>query len=449
MKSGFYRTALTACTRQLLQALTVCTALSACQKIDPNVSRLQHAEGQLVRDDSAAWGDCHALGPTPAALTPMQTTVNAYLRDLATRIMERSNESLTLEGREPVFVGEFAPQKFCFKSPSEVETELNAAAGTSVREISFKPYTFLALPQEAALAAIMCHELAHVTLQHGTSKDIRPDLERAFMSGPGFEERFHQATNLCNSLRASTDLTPQIAEKLFGRDSEAFRIIARNRREFDEYFDLNYFELAYSFLHSKPDTSIFACRLRAEIVGALSSLTAPPEGLARLNPQELFLWNNWLLEKEKIDASATAGEVTPQSALTLLEQLASQLDDAYASGRNALISWKEQEADEVGYEICLRAGVDVTSFAALHRLTLAEKEKTVGSSCLSDVEAGRVPDREMGMHPSACWRTYDIEKREPEKHATYYEGLLARIPLQELLGAERLDQVLNVVRSNR
>ncbi len=423
-------------------------ALGACQKADPSVSQPLHIEGQFERQNAAGFVDCHINAPSADSLSAMQTTVNGYIGDLAVAIMNRSNESLARDGRAPLFAGDLAPEKFCFVTPANVLPEINASAMTSRREINFKPYSFLALPHEPALAAIMCHELAHVTMRHSTTKDVRPDIESALMSSPGFDDRFKKSVDICNSLTATVQLTPELTEKLFGRTSSTYQTFLTSRNEILEFVDNHYFELAGSFGHMPRSYSLFFCRNRAEAIEALNSVEVSPEALAQLNPGEQVLWNNWLAEKTKLETTTPAheGDITPHAALEFLNELAKQLDTFYATGRNSMVNWKEQEADEVGFEICLRAGVDVSSFAALHRYMIAEEEKAGKSTCLADIEAGRIPSRKLGTHPSACWRIFDIEKREQGEHASYYQDLLARIPRQEILGTDRLEQVLNVVR---
>ena len=432
----------------MISMMTALSVAAACQQPRSSTSQPLHREGELDRPDASTFTDCKAVAPAPETLNGMQNTVNAYIRDLATAIMTRTNESLARDGRAPLFVGELAPETFCFVTPPQVFPEINASATTSRRELSFKPYTFLALPDEPALAGIMCHELAHVTMRHGTSKDVRTDIEQTFMSAPDFDERFRKSLDICNSLPATTNLTADMLEKLYGRSSATYQIVTGAINEVVDYINTHFFEMIYSFGSANRNDDIMVCRDRAEIVEALLQVEVSPDALATLTPQELTLWNSWLAERKTIEETVAVkeGDVTPRAALHFFHELANQLDTAYATGRNSLISWKEQEADEVGYEICLRAGVDVRPFAALHHLTVKEEEKAGPAQCLPDIEAGHVPNRKLGTHPTACWRIFDIEKREQSEHAAYYQDLLERIPRQELLGSARLEQVLNAVR---
>lgn len=431
-----------------MSAFIVCTSLVSCQKLDSSSSQVLHSEGQLKRADASTFVDCHVNAAPAESLSPMQASVNRYLRDMANGIMMRTNESLVDEGRVPLFIGALAPEKFCFLTPADVLPEINAAAMTSRREINFKPYSFLALPHEPALAAIMCHELAHVTLSHGTSDDVRPDIGKTFMSGPDFEKRFNQSRDICNSLNVNTRISTVMAEKLFGRSSAPFQIIARARNEVNQFVNAHYFELAAGFGHTKRSHSVFFCRSSAEVVDALSEVEVDEAALARLNPQERGVWNSWLEEKAKFNTAEDGqqNDLSPRSALRFFKDLAAKLDAAYGAGRNSFIAWKEQEADEVGFEMCLRAGVDISSFSALQRLVVEEEEKSGAAQCLFDIEAGSIPDRTLGTHPSACWRIFDIEKREQSEHGEYYQRLLDRIPRRELLGDERLGEVLEAIR---
>ena len=421
----------------------------SCQRGDKGGSQLKHIEADLQRPDATLFVDCHQSEPADETLSPMQKVIKLYLNDLAEKIMNRANESLVADGHAPLFAGELAPEKFCFWSPNEVGPTINASAESQRREVGFLPGTFLALPHEPALAGVMCHELAHVTMRHGTSDDVRPDIKKSLMSSPSFDATYKEAVHSCNSYGNVSLITPEMIAKIYGPESETSRAFAALRQEESDFVGAHLMQIFMGLGFADLNTDIFACRNRAEMHDVLTVGAIKADGLAGLTQEEQQNWTVYQAELAKMESdkatALSAGTMTPDAAFSFFKKLATDLDQAYGAGRNSFISWKEQEADEVGYEICLRAGIDVSAFVDIHKMLVVDEEKDSANRCLSDIEEGRVPARKLGVHPTACWRIFDIEKREQSIHAPYYHDLLARVPRREVLGADRLEAVMKEI----
>ena len=62
-------------------------------------------------------------------------------------------------------------------------------------------------------------------------------------------------------------------------------------------------------------------------------------------------------------------------------------------GKKAITNWKEQEADEVGYELYLRAGFNPDDFYWMHKYVLGLESKSSYDKCREEIESAKIPER--------------------------------------------------------
>lgn len=85
-------------------------------------------------------------------------------------------------------------------------------------------------------------------------------------------------------------------------------------------------------------------------------------------------------------------------------------------------NWREQEADEVGYELYFRAGFEPSEMSGFERSLIVEEEY---QKCLDDrVKLKVLPTRGTRSHPEHCWRIYDRMVLEPEFDEDVYAPLM-------------------------
>jgi predicted Zn-dependent protease len=117
--------------------------------------------------------------------------------------------------------------------------------------------------------------------------------------------------------------------------------------------------------------------------------------------------------------------------MNFLHDLAVKLIDAYDMQELALLNWKESEADQVGLEICARAGIDISQYDEFYRLSDNFRDQNLenmpgaGSleQCIEILEDKKMPNRFGDTHPDPCWRIFDVTYREPSIHRKELEQI--------------------------
>jgi Zn-dependent protease with chaperone function len=242
---------------------------------------------------------------SPSAASTLFATESARLRSLAERIA-RANPN--------TFKNVLDIDKLCIGVDAQLKG-LTARTLPSSFRIMFSPELYLLAQSDDQLAAVLSHELAHVTMQHQGFGETPPRMD----SVPEFRQ-----------LKAEAK---KIQEKIV--------------------------ELATT---NAPSAQIFAL---SEEYGRLA---------AKMN--------------------------------TLI-------DAAYGE-ENAHLNWLEQEADEVGAELFLRAGFAKEGFIDILWSSVRASSEDIRacsaliSAGLSDPFQPNRPKRGPKSHPSVCWRVYHL-----------------------------------------
>ncbi len=113
--------------------------------------------------------------------------------------------------------------------------------------------------------------------------------------------------------------------------------------------------------------------------------------------------------------------------------------------------WEEQEADEVGLELLLRAGISPSGFRPGFLAMLPESDRNACIDTLIGVTAGSCapPPRiqgELATHPLPCWRLFNLEMNEAGRtHREEYTEMMRSVRPLEI--SPSLEEVREEIRA--
>lgn len=456
--------------------LCVAFALFACRQ-KTSASMVKHDFGETSRPATN-------LAPCKESSEPQLKPAVAYLRKIATYIADADPKT---------FSGPYALEHFCFAVTND-ET-INAYAKANTREITFNIGTIRKAEHDAEIAGIMAHELAHVTMQNAITVhpalpknaewnrlnkefadmrtktrsiysavykarqaniDARKDLldhriaslpETLKIERNNFKENYCTVITLLSSLRENQKTSTQAntnsnsnspIDDFWSRAFKARQKIAAiyplDKNE-DPPITGSLCEQGESAANpqSTPKTSM------TEMSTEITALEVTAENLR--NKIETAYGEKFMLSLATLDSIAadirqkTADLRAPEEALQ--DKIAALVTQILGKGTAA--NWTEQEADEVGFEFYLRAGLSPAYFNWIEEVG----SNAITKDCrkqLTEIRAGgaNIPDRGSNTHPSACWRMYDIMIYEAKKHANDYAPLLAKACKIDLFPGELL-----------
>lgn len=388
----------------------------------------------------------HVLGATSVApLQDLESCIPATDMTDATTYFDQVAQYLMAKNME-TFKGPYAPDQFCIHAREY--SNLNAASSPANRLVALNTGLVWMAPDQvdADIAMPIAHELAHITLQHG-ERDPRPselpddidqkELDRRLRLRAVFRD---QKLNLRKSIAVNAE-TDQI---------------------FDDYVWLvaNTEEITTALkpLTSSRDSSAIdtvlkiATQLRSTFTVVLGDPTVAknnPVSEANLMIQSRVLIQTLTQDFAKIkSAIKDVGNCQPPSpcdTLSRLGQIASYQSvrvQPVALQLNTLFmplednpdsyppyaQWMEQQADEVGYELYLKAGFKPERFETYFKAALQRKSETSTAECLKAIQdktpPSRTEDEDLDRsHPSRCFRFYNIHIAEILRHHEAYKEL--------------------------
>lgn len=443
--------------------LTYLTLAFGCTQGVPNQNKLKHDFSRLNLGENSRvqLETCKQADYNPASATDfhkekslkMQASVSAYIKHLASTIMERVNASLEADGLVPLFSGAFDPSNFCFSSSSASNTSPNASMQTRNLTMKFEPSLIEKLGDESAIASVVCHELAHATMSHGFH-DIDPVILEEILDDNAEKQSLIEAATVLHPIKL--DLNEQLIEKIYGLDSAEYQKLIELNTLLKEFFNSHFLaSIVHFFSKSNILTDqIFINDIYAKIFtifeDSYREKTDHIEDFNLTDPEEkqwaYFVQNmDMILHPNVSSNNESRSEIfSPRSALTFVEEFAKKLGEAYHGEKYGYLNWKESQADEVGLELCARAGVDISKygdfFAQLVNRFSSSTDKL--TSCLESIETDNIPARSAGSHPDPCWRLFDVSVLEPSKHQAEYEALAKRVEKKPLATFDMLEQVL-------
>jgi hypothetical protein len=391
------------------------------------------------------------------AADPEDAEYQRYARDLVDHIVNANRAVL------PGIV----PADLCVSI--EKSYEVNAAA-MHTGDLLFARGLLWIVENDAQIASVVAHEIAHAVSQHG----IAPNSHDSLLGNQEYRA-------VCDRLAQIMRKSINESDKDFEESSEIFREVRATLMEEapdDETREgigaafSNHFAIVMAYVGHT--VSLSSTRPSEQRKGAYDLLTDTPfdpanRGIsARFVASEAIYKNNEDLMRMAQDARLDALEyVQPRFAakfqaaerqwvLALEKALASseqfkelsaqkQKFEEAVLGKDVSANWSEQEADEKGLELYIRSGYEPEQFAQMLE-GLGNHPPSVPPEYLrgENIEAkgdsgGEVADRltdhlgqscERGSssHPQPCWRADDV-RQELIRHKAAYDKIASKRPL--------------------
>ncbi|HET9239061.1 MAG TPA: M48 family metalloprotease [Oligoflexus sp.] len=387
-------------TTRLFLCLSSLQLQIACQPASQS-SSLDHTFGQTTRP-RAALKACEKGDANAPAILYMQT----LFQKLVT-----SNSG--------TFQGPLAPANFCLRL--DQDDEINGLAYIENGEIHLTKGLIMAVDHDADIAAVLAHELAHITMDH------RYDLE-------------HEKVVAGSKV---TELKAELAKKQdeYREGKAAFYpdLIAALKKDptlLDAIAALKGAVWLKSIVADMRSLLTKVGPTLQEKAGLLDDVTSLRDHLKyddddRAVMEKNATWNDIIPILDRSDLELMA----VRSRMSELNQALRDIprEDLIQDGPGAASNWKEQEADEVGYEFYLRAGFRPDRFTSIHNVLMAQSRSDGECSALQ--AKGQLPPRGAASHPSSCWRIYNISQREAMAHAEAYKPFMNNSLLSLTVGA--------------
>lgn len=429
----------------------VAAALTAC-KTTPDNTELKHEFGVGKRD-----GDRNSCDQS--TIESVDNEIDAYLRKMFLHLAKTSPH---------LFKGDLAPEKVCVYVNNKGSD--NATAYCDHNRIVVNAGVLRKVESDAELAGILAHELSHLALHFNHKKSI-PPVVLADPKWPEFRTDYdvkktkilaeikrldqeqqklslERAKSLSCMQKDRTDATNSALLNVY-RGQVAFNeLLATSKMRENDYRKFWKRIADFPKLDAKDSAGKTIIEAEPTYKRATMQPTAPEnlakaeQGLADLNGKIQALLQ--VLAKDNGTCYQSYRQTTDAGPALMAEHnKATQAKYALESEFDRFIltragdqgyNWEEQEADEAGYEMYLRAGFKPESFVAYPRRNLGEAG---WNNCMENhVQKGIEPPRGASSHPMDCWRAYDILYIEPRVHADNYAPLLKEATIETLFPGE-------------
>ena len=358
-----------------------------------------------------------------------------------------------------VIPSQFGAEKFCLLA--EDGPDINAFALNDGTIVVVKGL-LKATENDAQFAAVVAHEMAHILQGHGSER-----IPDEMQNNSDYKKLF--------------DLMRQHREALLKLQRKFEQSIAANPEKAKQFGPnlTQYFSIldAYANALSQDPYTSWSQDLYKNIVlepfpeGLKGSSANYPKrnswptptlrGMAQDARQNVLAMKDQNLVKEFLEIEKAY--LKDYSAVLLHAFKYSEADRrakivmSVSAGLERASNWREQEADEVGFELYLRAGYDYRQYIKmLENLERSVNEQiaaggqnnprlsvNIGANVkvesLADEIAGKTCQRGTATHPKPCWRMADI-KLEWEKHKEFYANLSPQNPAIQVFG-DRLKKI--------
>ena len=414
--------------------LLVVISLPSCKSVATD-SGVMHDFSNTKAATIQPMGPC--VSETPDALKAEA----AYITKLAEVIMK---------GNPQTFNGNLDPSKFCFSVLAN--RALNASADSHHGHVLMQMGVIELAGNDASIAGVLAHELSHITMQHGDVV-VHPKL----LKSPDWIRVNFQLMELSSSNEAkrreseSTIVSGRNARAEFlSSKSGTNATIAGLKKDIGNLFSSYMGNIAGLPKVLQKDYDDLSIPVSAEFIDylmdALANVKPNPqpvgesdvdfrgresELLAKMRTTKLQLQTEQMKTLNAEDAKtlgtydAMLTEQSQQLEVMLAPEEAKrkELSEIVAGiiDRDADFNWKEQEADEVGFELYLRAGFDPAYFDWIQKSILSKNLK----DCIDRIQTRSTSiARGQDDHPDMCWRLYNLEILEAKKHKNDYAPLL-------------------------
>lgn len=430
----------------VLGALVFGLGASACKQRQ-DTSDVKHVFGQTARP-----GEKRAACDQDKQKN-FDLVVDTYLRDLMEYIAAANPQT---------FKGQLDVSNICINGSKEAIINAHAQPGT--QRVVVDAGLLLAASNDAQVATVVAHELAHVTMQGEHREEVPP----AVAEHPDWAKFKESYDTRCSKL--SLDAASLVAENgdpfvaamqtaTIFVDAVSPELRKRHAEVLNEFLKISNGVMSHpqiapldrSTLFQKlgpiPEPEPREQEGDVPAIGARAFDGDPDEDvkIKVSNPEiitkataSIEAWNKKAAEllkdlqeaapeeyKEWRDARERMAEIDKKGSVIFARM--QLLDDEFTqfietiAGQNTRYNWREAQADEVGYELFLRAKFDPneTVWYAKRKLGPEQWEK-----CLNEhIKPGKAPGRFDQTHPAACWRAYNYLYLEPKVHADHYASL--------------------------
>jgi predicted SprT family Zn-dependent metalloprotease len=384
---------------------SLCFGLAACSPSNPESSSLDHTLGQTTRARSALKTCIKGDAEQPAI---------SYMQTLLDKLMAANLST---------FTGILAPSNFCLQLESD--SEINAVAYIENGAIRVNSGLLKAVTYDADVAAVLAHELAHVSMNHTR------DLENEKVVAGS------KVTEMNAELQRKQDELSKQQANYFQPLVDALKADMKFLDTLKEVPGLSYIGFAIdgarSAVQNTNPTQEEKTNLLHDLDFIRGEIQYSPEALTAMD--EDSGWQAILNILERSDRELAPIRADVETARKELQNI--PRDNLIDDGAGASKNWMEQEADEVGYEFYLRAGFRPDRFTYIHNVLMTQSRGD--RECENLLEAGSLPPRGFASHPSSCWRIHNINTREALNHQDAYKPFMSNTTITVEEG--KLDEV--------
>ena len=368
----------------------------------------------------------HMLDCKQKEQSPEFKLITDYLGDLSNNLIKANQSHLAPE---------FHDSKFCFSIINS--TAVNASASYS-GEIRFSIGLFAMAENDAQVATILAHEMAHVFSGHQGGR-IHPDMKNV--------DTYKKLLGMLESMMTATAAAGNAFNKEMHKHSDVLIDIPKAQEflhaflEFDELLvdpsELKSFDLKRDILiparsHKPVETNFIPSK--KDSLASLIPFGINVYAKVLSLPEDL---KSRYLEIEQPLMDAYQDLLTKKWAEKDHDRKIAALELKHL-GKEIAANWREQEADEVGLEMYLRAGFDVDEWTNTFEMVRSHRLKTIQSipdlspeqleSMIHQLESC---ERGYETHPTLCWRGENI-RGELKKHKHDYAHLVPNAKIKDL-----------------
>lgn len=400
--------------------------LSGCRVRSISPSKTKHIFGRTSVQPSEKLSPCVDGASYPAAVS--------YIRELADRIMSRNPET---------FREDYAPEKFCFEVVDIPGVNASASPATGLVTIRAELLR-LTTTGDAPVAAVLAHELAHVTMQHRrrdpVSEDLPKDIDlvelerrmeaqrawrakisasRAALIDDAIKSQFIETAA---KVTRDKGIWQRIKPTLGTIDHESFDYATEGLVKVAEQYD--------SALSDPQKDQLKTWRMLDMLSSNLEELFNSASEFPNLSkPESTNCSPSKVCEDRKnlrFLLNYSSSSIKPSMDLTCGNRLDPKNDPQFYA---PWVQWIEQQADEVGFELYVRAGFLPASFTTFVETMM--KADNQFKTCLDSLKsagfkAPRVTDEFVDGHPPYCFRYENITVHEMASHVKDYAPLMGK-----------------------
>ncbi|NBX16979.1 MAG: hypothetical protein EBR09_06390 [Proteobacteria bacterium] len=383
------------CSVRYHRALTLLVSIlpfaQSCKPPGENESGVQHGFGNTMVPRQ----DFFPCKEPPTA--PGYSETIRYLNELK-NVIARANPK--------TFQGNLAPENICIALETADRGTGGGAFGDSGR-ITLERLAVKKAASDAELGALLCHELAHVSMHHmRTSRNSASGETLNFSHGVGPDRYFQQLRQYPN----------------YRTEKQALDALSRRLAEVErEYITLQSQLPHLAELAFPKDVLESAKKNEAGAKAAIDYLSKCTTEACR----------GFKVSNDKVSSLANEKNELHNNKIPVQEYRIYQVAGAILPPE-IMLTWVEREADEVGLELCVRAGFDTRKLLSHRERRIWDSGFASGTQHYNDCRSavgkalanvanskdpyGRVAEIPIsdakfpGPHPEECWRLFNLER---------------------------------------